>query len=312
MDYEKTGRLIKRKRLQQKLTQTELAEKVFVTQPAVRAWEKGETFPDKSAMIELHKVLGLNPIELVTGLEMYDKDLKKKINDHMKRMDETVSLGGVFTDEDGNQIYINYADFDVFEVDEKGELTGRLINYGELHNIDPSLIPPNPLKEETIPESEYNPNSVYVNHGDYIFVIPVEVLEAMGKPLYICPIQRIEKGVIGLRICNAEDAEKLMGIGAVFDIPENIYNGKWKGLHVQSIEYGRFLCEKMGIRRAIDLMEVEPVYYPKSRCLILHLDKAKRVNVDIDCQRFLMPQSHYETMRDEDDEWDEDGGEAQA
>ena len=44
MDYEKTGRLIKKKRLALGLTQLQLSEMLAVTPQAVSLWEKRETF----------------------------------------------------------------------------------------------------------------------------------------------------------------------------------------------------------------------------------------------------------------------------
>ena len=46
MDPELTGKLIRKKRIGHSMTQSELAEKVFVGKATVSAWETGKTYPD--------------------------------------------------------------------------------------------------------------------------------------------------------------------------------------------------------------------------------------------------------------------------
>ena len=40
---------------------------------------QGKRFPDSSSLIKLYEVLDLNPVELLAGLEMVDKDLKRRL-----------------------------------------------------------------------------------------------------------------------------------------------------------------------------------------------------------------------------------------
>lgn len=65
-----TGAVIKRLRENCKLTQTELAEKLFVSDKAVSKWETGRGFPDISMLESLAKVLGVSVIELLSGEEI--------------------------------------------------------------------------------------------------------------------------------------------------------------------------------------------------------------------------------------------------
>ena len=102
MNYEKTGRLIRRKRQALGLTQLQLSKELAVTPQAVSLWEKGKRFPDASAQVMLFRVLGLNPVELLVGLEMYDKELKQDIAAYLDRIDEQVRVAGMWKDEDGN------------------------------------------------------------------------------------------------------------------------------------------------------------------------------------------------------------------
>lgn len=69
MDLNKTGRLISKKRKALNLTLGQLSEMLGVTPQAVHLWESGQRYPDASSQIMIHKVLGLNPVELITGLE---------------------------------------------------------------------------------------------------------------------------------------------------------------------------------------------------------------------------------------------------
>ena len=81
-----------------------------------------------------------------------------------------------------------------------------------------------------------------------------------------------------------------------------IYTEEWKGVHVVGDEFGRMLCNEMGIRRRLDLMEVNPVYNEKNRMLILDLEKAIPSNVELNYSGYLFPQLQYEEMRNEIDE----------
>lgn len=84
MDLRKTGRLISKKRKALNLTLGQLSEKLGVTPQAVHLWESGQRYPDVSSQIMIHKVLNLNPVELITGLEMFDDELKKGIGSDRK------------------------------------------------------------------------------------------------------------------------------------------------------------------------------------------------------------------------------------
>ena len=65
------------------------------------------------------------------------------------------------------------------------------------------------------------------------------------------------------------------------------------------------LCKKMGIRRTRDLVSVEPEYDMNHKTVILQLDKAKRVNVKIGYQSYLLPQRQYDELAGNEIDWDE-------
>ena len=67
MDRYVTGAVIKKLREKQKMTQEELADKIFVTGKAVSKWETGQGFPDISLVEPLAKALGISVIELLSG-----------------------------------------------------------------------------------------------------------------------------------------------------------------------------------------------------------------------------------------------------
>lgn len=67
MDNYVTGAVIKRLREKKKLTQEELAQKIFVSSKAISKWENGRGFPDIGLLESLGKVLDLSVIELLSG-----------------------------------------------------------------------------------------------------------------------------------------------------------------------------------------------------------------------------------------------------
>lgn len=67
MDKYVTGAVIKRLRETKKITQEELAEKIFVSGKAVSKWETGQGFPDISLLEPLAEALGISVIELLSG-----------------------------------------------------------------------------------------------------------------------------------------------------------------------------------------------------------------------------------------------------
>lgn len=67
MDNYVTGAVIKRLRENKKMTQDQLAQKIFVTSKAVSKWETGKGFPDVGLLEALGKALGVSVIELLSG-----------------------------------------------------------------------------------------------------------------------------------------------------------------------------------------------------------------------------------------------------
>ena len=74
MDKYVTGVIIRKLREQKKMTQEELAEKLFVSGKAISKWETGNGFPDISLLEPLAKALDISVIELLSGDAIQNKN----------------------------------------------------------------------------------------------------------------------------------------------------------------------------------------------------------------------------------------------
>lgn len=72
MDNYITGATIKRLRENKKMTQDELAQKIFVSNKTISKWENGHGLPDISLMEPLAKALGISVIELFSGNDVHN------------------------------------------------------------------------------------------------------------------------------------------------------------------------------------------------------------------------------------------------
>lgn len=268
-----------------------------MTLQAVSLWKKGNRFPDAAAQIMLFQVLGLNPVELITGLEMYDKDLKEGIAAHMRRVYEKAFIAGNAVDEDGNEEYINLSHFLLHIPGKDGNLSGQWIPYTDYYNVKPV---PEREEKSALPSTPYDPEKVYINHHYAIFAIPVEILIKLGRPLFFNIIHNKDAGWVGFQFVEETDKGEL-------DIPPTVYSGKWLGVHVFGGEFGKALCKEMGIRLGKDLISVEPEIINSQNMVLLPLDRAKRVNVDMEYSRFMLPIWQHDEFWSEDEEieWEE-------
>lgn len=76
MDQEKVGSFIKKLRIDNNLTQLELAEKLGVTYQAVSKWENGKNVPDIATLKEISKLFNIDIDEIISG-EIKNKNKKK-------------------------------------------------------------------------------------------------------------------------------------------------------------------------------------------------------------------------------------------
>ena len=80
MDRYVTGAVIRKLRENKKMTQEELAEKLFVSSKAVGRWETGQGFPDVSLIEPLAKALGISVIELLSGEDIRNINRASNMN----------------------------------------------------------------------------------------------------------------------------------------------------------------------------------------------------------------------------------------
>ena len=74
MDKYVTGAVIKKLRESKKMTQEELADRLFVSSKAVSKWETGQGFPDISLIEPLAKALDISVIELFSGEDIQNRN----------------------------------------------------------------------------------------------------------------------------------------------------------------------------------------------------------------------------------------------
>lgn len=90
MNQLKIGKFIADCRKEKKLTQSQLAEKLNITDRAISKWETGRGMPDPSIMLNLCDELGINVNELLTGEKIKEIDYKEKANENIVSMIEIV------------------------------------------------------------------------------------------------------------------------------------------------------------------------------------------------------------------------------
>ena len=120
MDPTATGKLIRKKRKVLSMTQQELAEKVFVEKATVSAWETGKIYPSMQSQMLLYQVLGVNPLELMTGRVMRNQQLKKDVEDFIMKNTDTIVA---FT-EDGEKIEFSANGWFIAATDDDHNMTG--------------------------------------------------------------------------------------------------------------------------------------------------------------------------------------------
>ena len=80
MDQKKIGSFIAARRKDNGLTQSQLAEKLGITDKAISKWETGKSMPDLSLFNPLCNLLQITLNELLLGEFISDENLKEKSN----------------------------------------------------------------------------------------------------------------------------------------------------------------------------------------------------------------------------------------
>ena len=88
MNQIKIGKFISECRKEKKLTQSQLAEKMNITDKAVSKWENGKSLPDISLLLPLCEILGISLNELFIGEHIPDDKLKEKTDEVLLDMIE--------------------------------------------------------------------------------------------------------------------------------------------------------------------------------------------------------------------------------
>lgn len=86
MDQIKIGKFISSKRKEKNITQSELAERLNITDRAISKWENGVCLPDASNMPDLCKVLDISINDLFSGEVVDMKDNEKKLEENLLEM----------------------------------------------------------------------------------------------------------------------------------------------------------------------------------------------------------------------------------
>lgn len=83
MNQEKIGKFIANSRKKQKLTQSELAEKLGVSEKAISNWENGRNMPDVSLFKSLCELLDISVNELISGEKIEEEHYHEKADENI-------------------------------------------------------------------------------------------------------------------------------------------------------------------------------------------------------------------------------------
>lgn len=83
MNQEKIGRFIANCRKQRKMTQSELGEKLGVTEKSVSNWENGRNMPDLSLFKPLCNELNITLNDLLSGEKVTEKEYREKLEENI-------------------------------------------------------------------------------------------------------------------------------------------------------------------------------------------------------------------------------------
>ena len=83
MNQEKIGKFIAECRRQRKLTQSELGEKLGVTEKSISNWENGRNMPDLSLFKPLCEELNISLNDLMSGEKVKEKEYREKLEENI-------------------------------------------------------------------------------------------------------------------------------------------------------------------------------------------------------------------------------------
>lgn len=91
--YEVLATRIKELRLTLGYSQTQLAAKLHMTQPAVQMWERGESAPPVCRLLQICDVFGVTPNYMLG----YDSEFEAITDETLKRLETFSKIEGVFS-----------------------------------------------------------------------------------------------------------------------------------------------------------------------------------------------------------------------
>lgn len=154
MNQEKIGKFIKKLRKEKKLTQSELATKLGVTDKSISNWENGKNMPDLSLFKPLCEILDITINDLISG-EKLNKD------NYQEKFEENI---------------INTIDYTNKKVTNKNNIIGiTFITFGIIIAITAMTIFP----------SESSWGSIYSIFGGLISLIGIFIITKKHK-IFIC------------------------------------------------------------------------------------------------------------------------------
>ena len=83
MNQEKIGKFIKTLRKEKKLTQSELATKLEVTDKSISNWENGKNMPDLSLFKPLCEILDITINDLISGEKLNKDNYQEKFEENI-------------------------------------------------------------------------------------------------------------------------------------------------------------------------------------------------------------------------------------
>lgn len=138
MDQEKIGKFIAECRKKKKLTQTDVANKLGVTDKSVSKWERGICFPDVSALIPLTEILDISLYDLFKGEKMNKKEVEQVLrntitysNNEIKRKKKKyIIISSIIV-----SIVILVSIISIFIIKKDSEI-GAIVDRDEIHEIN--------------------------------------------------------------------------------------------------------------------------------------------------------------------------------
>ena len=212
MNQEKIGKFIQKIRKDKKITQSELAEKLGVSDRTVGNWENGRNMPDLSLFKPLCDELGISINELLSGEKIDKKNYQEKFEENI----------------------VNTIDYSNKKISKYSNIMGLiLVIFGLFISVSAIAIFP----------SESSWGSVYSVFGIVIFIIGISKLTSrikIGKRLLLILI--IFLGSIGILIFTDYINVKLNNQAPRFR--EYTYYYGYDSVIYDNLFYDAILCDK--------------------------------------------------------------------